>query len=170
MAGIVRGRQTAQTGSEGIVVFLIGMRINRLWQLWKWVPVFSAMARMLPELMRDRSLGLVGRPRTLLSGRVILVQQYWSSFDALEAYARHPDRRHLPAWRAFNRRVRDNGSVGIFHETYRVAPGSSETVYVNMPPFGLGGAVGLVPVPAGSTSAAQRLGERSADTPPVEPY
>lgn len=170
MAGIVRGRQTARPGSEEIVVFLIGMRINRLWQVWKWVPVFAAMGRMLPELLGDRSLGLVGRPRTFLSGRVIMVQQYWSSFDALEAYARHPDRRHLPAWRAFNRRVRNNGSVGIFHETYRIPPGASETVYANMPSFGLASAVGAVPVATGSSSAAQRLGERSEDTPPVEPY
>ncbi|MGO0577562.1 monooxygenase family protein [Ornithinimicrobium panacihumi] len=29
--------------------------------------------------------------------------QYWRSVDHLYAYARQPDARHLPAWRAFNR-------------------------------------------------------------------
>jgi len=170
MAGIVRGRQTARPGADGVVVFLIGMRINRVWQVWKWVPVFTAMARMLPELLRNRDLGLLGRPRTFVSGRVIEVQQYWSSFEALEAYARDPDRRHLPAWRAFNRRVGGNGAVGIFHETYRVGPGDLETVYVNLPPFGLAAAVGAEAVVAGAQSAAQRLGTRAEDSPPVEPY
>ena len=46
----------------------------------------SAMPRMIAELMKDRSLGMVGRPRTFVSGRTILVWQYWSSFEQLEAY------------------------------------------------------------------------------------
>lgn len=170
MGRTVRGRQTATPGPDGVVVFLIGMRINRLWQVWKWFPVFTAMAGMLPELMRDRSLGLLGRPRTFVSGRIIEVQQYWRSFEELEAYARDPQRRHLKAWRSFNRRVRGNGSVGIFHETYRIAPTACETLYANMPPFGLADAVGAGPVGGGAQSAAQRLGERSEDTPPVDPY
>jgi hypothetical protein len=170
MPAIVRGRQTASPVPEGVVVFLIGMRINRLWQVWKWLPVFLAMARMLPELMRNRDLGLLGRPRTFVSGRVIEVQQYWRSFEALESYARDPAGRHLPAWRAFNRRVAGNGSVGIFHETYRIAAGAAESVYVNLPAFGLAAAVGAVPVMAGAQSAAQRLGIRADDSSPVEPY
>lgn len=170
MARVERGRHSATPGPDGVVVFLIGMRINRLWQVWKWVPVFAAMAGMLPELMRDRSLGLLGTPRTFVSGRVIEVQQYWQSFEALEAYARDPSRRHLPAWRAFNRRIRDNGSVGIFHETYRIGPGGCETLYANMPPFGLGAAVGSARVRSGSQSAAERLGEQRSGPPPVDPY
>ena len=159
----------AAPGSEGLVVFLIGMRINRLWQVWRWFPVFAAMAGMLPELMRDRSLGLLGRPRTFVSGRIIEVQQYWASFEALEAYARDPERRHLPAWRAFNRRSHGNASVGIFHETYRIGPGQAESVYVNMPHFGLAEAVGATEVGSGRHTAAQRLGLRAVDTPPIEP-
>ena len=45
---------------------------------------------------------------------------------------------HLPAWKSFNRSVGTDGSVGIWHETYSVAPGTYENVYANMPPFGLG--------------------------------
>jgi hypothetical protein len=108
------------------------MRINRFWQFWRWLPVFLAMPRMVNELRRDPSLGLLGRPGYFTSGRVFLLIQYWRSFDDLERYAREPEGRHLNAWRAFNRRVRDNGSVGIFHETYRVPTHAVETFYGNM--------------------------------------
>jgi len=63
--------------------------------------------------------------------------QYWRSLEQLQAYARSSDREHLPAWAAFNRAVGMKGDVGIWHETYPVRPGDYETVYVNMPVFGL---------------------------------
>ncbi len=170
MSHIQRGRQSAAPGVDGTVLFLIGMRVNRLWQVWRWLPVALAMPRMLAELARDPSLGLVGRPRTLLSGRTVLVWQYWDSFESLDAYARAGDRAHLPAWRVFNRRIKDNGSVGIYHETVLLSEGSVETVYVNMPPIGLGAAVGTVPAGRRGETAGVRLGRRYADTPPVPPY
>jgi Domain of unknown function (DUF4188) len=37
-----------------LVVYLIGMRINRPWRPDLWLPVFSAMPRMLAELMKDK--------------------------------------------------------------------------------------------------------------------
>jgi len=171
MAAINRGRYTADvSGHDEVVVFLIGMRINRLWQFWRWLPVFVAMPRMMIELAKDRSLGLLGRPRTFVSGRVVLVLQYWDSFAALEHYARSREHRHLPAWRSFNRRIRGNGSVGIWHETYRVTAGSSETLYANMPAFGLAAATSDVPVGRGHQTAAQRIGVRHEDSPPIAPY
>jgi hypothetical protein len=171
MPEIIQGRRTADlAGRDDVVVFLIGFRINHIWQLWRWLPVFLAMPRMIVELVKDPSRGLLARPRTLVSGRVVLLVQYWNSFGDLERYARDPRAEHLPAWRAFNRRIRDNGSVGIFHETYRVAAGAAETVYVNMPAFGLAGATSSIPVGAGRHTAAARLGVRSDDTAPVAQY
>jgi hypothetical protein len=159
MSTVVKDRQTADLDDrEGLVVFLIGMRINRLWQFWRWLPVLGAMPRMLTELIRDPSRGLLGRPRTFVSGRVVMVVQYWRSFEDLERYARDPKAQHLPAWRAFNRRVRDNSAVGIFHETYRVAASEAESVYVNMPVFGLARATAAIPVGHGKQTAAERLG------------
>ncbi len=148
MTRVAKGRHSADiSGEDSVVLFLIGMRINHLWQVWKWVPIVKAMVTMLAELAKAPDLGLLGRPRTFLSGRVILVQQYWKSFDHLDHYARSPDQAHLPQWRKFNRKVRDNGAVGIFHETYRIREGGAETVYANMPVFGL--AAATVHVPAG---------------------
>lgn len=99
----------------GFVVFLIGMRVNKLHRPDKWMPVASAMGRMLPELEADPSLGLLGT-RTRWAGRHIDLIQYWRSFEHLHAYARARDAAHLPAWRAYNRAVRDNDAVGVWHE------------------------------------------------------
>ena len=170
MAKINKGRFAADTGADGKVLFLIGMRINRLWQVWKWLPVFVAMPRMLVELQKDRSLGLVGKPRTMLSGRVVMVWQYWESFEKLEAYSRAADKAHLPAWRAFNKKVRDNGSVGIFHETVVLADNRVETVYGNMPVFGLAAVTGAVPAARRGQSARGRITGDDSAAPVVEPY
>lgn len=171
MATVVAGRRTADLADrDEVVVFLIGMRINRLRQVRRWLPVLMAMPRMIVELAKDPSRGLLSRPRTFLSGRTVLLVQYWNSFEELERYARDPKAEHLPAWRAFNKKIRDNGSVGIFHETYRISAANSETVYANMPAFGLAGATSLVPLKGGRHTAAARLGERADDRAPVEPY
>lgn len=170
MGSINRGRYAADAGADGTVLFLIGMRINRLWQVWKWMPVFVAMPRMIAELMRSPDLGMVGRPRTFLSGRTILVWQYWASFEKLAAYARDSDRAHLPAWRAFNSKVRDNGSVGIYHETIVLSDATVETVYGNMPTFGLAMVTGAVPARDRGQTARARLTGDTSEVPAVEPY
>ncbi|MFZ1062500.1 MAG: DUF4188 domain-containing protein [Acidimicrobiales bacterium] len=170
MAQVNKGRYSADVGADGVVLFLIGMRINRLWQFWRWIPVFVAMPRMLAELQRQRSLGLVGKPRTFVSGRVILVWQYWQSFEKLEAYARASQNLHLPAWRAFNRRVKATGSVGIYHETVLLSDTTVETVYANMPTFGLSAVTGSVVASTRGQSAGVRLGKRTDDESPVSPY
>jgi len=168
--GINKGRCSADVGAEGKVLFLIGMRINRLWQVWKWLPVFVAMPRMLIELQKDRSLGLVGKPRTFLSGRTILVWQYWDSFEKLDAYAKSTSLSHLPAWRSFNKRVRDNGSVGIFHETVVLSDATVETVYGNMPVMGLASVTGAVPASKRGQTSRDRLIGGDGPQPAVDPY
>lgn len=171
MAAINEGRYSADTGADGKVLFLIGMRLNQLWRPWRWLPVLAAMPRMLLELQKDPGLGLVGRPRTFLSGRTVLVWQYWASFEQLEAYARSQSAAHLPAWRSFNAKVRDNGSVGIYHETVLLSDATVETVYGNMPTFGLGAVTGAVPAKMrGQTARSRITGTTEAAAPPVAPY
>jgi hypothetical protein len=153
------GRLTADAPS-GTVVFLIGARFNRLRRPRSWWPVLTAMPRMLAELQRHPELGLLSA-QLFRSGRTVLVLQYWRSTDDLDRYARARDHAHLPAWREFNRRVRDNGDVGIFHETYVVPAGSVETLYGNVPPTGLAAAHGSVPrgTRLQQTAAAERMGQ-----------
>lgn len=155
MTGIRAERLCAEVEGE-FVVFLIGMRINRFWKVWSWFPVFLAMPRMLMELERTPQLGLL-HFRGHFGLRNFMVLQYWRSFEALEAYARNADQAHLPAWQAFNKAVGSNGDVGIWHETYVVRPGSYETIYNNMPPWGLGVAGRLVEARGHRKAARERL-------------
>ena len=83
MTKINKGRYSADIGADGKVLFLIVMRFNQLWKPWKWLPVFIAMPRMLIELQKNPSIGMVGKPRTFLSGRTVFVWQYWNSFEQL---------------------------------------------------------------------------------------
>ena len=76
--------------------------------------------------------------------------------DRLYDYASNRDAAHRPAWTAFNQRARKApGAVGIWHETFQVA--RAESIYVGMPPSGLGAATTLVPVGKRSDRAAQRI-------------
>ena len=166
MATVEQGRVTAP-GGQDVVVFLIGMRINRLRDVRQWGPVFVAMPRMLRELGARPELGLL-HAQNFLSGRTLQVVQYWQSVEQLYAYSKAADSEHLPAWRAFNRRARGAGpSVGIFHETYVVPASGQESISVNMPPHGLLAALGSVPVGRRGESAAHRLDSSRADEPVV---
>lgn len=156
MATIAPGRVAAPAPPEGTVVFLIGMRVNQLRDVRRWVPVVRAMPAMLRELRSDPDSGLLDA--TLwIGGRTVLVTQYWTSFEKLDTYARDRDRLHRPAWHEFNVRSRGNTAVGVFHETYVVGPGRAESIYVNMPTMGLGKAVGSLPADQIGEGATQRL-------------
>ena len=149
-----KDRLTAKMDGN-FVLFLIGMRINQPLKVHKWMPVFFAMPRMINELKRQPELGLIHAEAWF--SRTIIVVQYWRSLEQLLAYAKNPDAGHLPAWKAFNKAIGTNSSVGIWHETYVVSQGSYENIYVNMPPFGLGRAGTLHSVTEGKQSAADRL-------------
>jgi Domain of unknown function (DUF4188) len=155
MADVFADRYTARV-EKPVVLFLIGMRFNNLLAVGKWFPVARAMPRMLAELAKKPEVGLLFY-RTYISGRVILVQQYWESFDKLLAYAHDRSGQHFPAWAAFNRAVGTDGSVGIWHETYLVEPGKSECIYANMPRFGLAAAALHVKAEGRLAAARSRL-------------
>jgi fumigallin biosynthesis monooxygenase-like protein len=147
-------RMTAWFEGE-VVVFLIGMRINRLWKIHKWLPVALAMPRMVKELAAAPEYGFLAAEQWL--GNPTIMVQYWRSFEHLERYARNRSAEHLPAWAAFNRAVASNGDVGIWHETYRIRPGDYECIYNNMPTFGLARATTAVPAAGARESARGRL-------------
>jgi len=155
MARVFPGRYTAQS-DEPFVVFLIGMRINRLWAVGKWMRVAAAMPKMLAELKHDLSLGLL-HFEIFFYWRGVAVLQYWRNFEQLHAYAHARNAAHLPAWAEFNRRVGASGVVGIWHETYTVAPGQYECIYANMPRFGLAAAAKHASVTGRLDSARSRL-------------
>lgn len=153
---IFNEHMTAQMEGD-FVVFLIGMRINRPWKFWKWLPVSRAMPKMIKELMEDGQRGFLSGQFWL--GRTIISVQYWKSAEDLMAYARDKDSAHLPAWREFNRQIGNSGDVGIWHETYVVKQGAYEAIYMNMPVFGLAQAGGHIAARGAKRYARGRLGQ-----------
>lgn len=165
--GIFAGRYTADIEGD-FVVFLIGMRFNKPWKAHKWLPVATAMPKMLRVLDRHPELGCLGYHQWV--GRTTMLVQYWRDFESLDRFARDETLPHLEPWRRFNRAVRASGDVGIYHETFRVRAGEYEAVYGNMPAFGLAAAARHVPVAQKAQTAAVRIGAAAADEPAVEPY
>jgi hypothetical protein len=162
------GRWAATQEGE-MVVFMIGMRINRPWKVRQWWPVFTAMPKMLKWLEQHPQAGLLHTEQAIKSPLSPMLVQYWRSFEDLERFARSPDAPHLAAWKRFNAAISDSGDVGIWHETYKIAPGASESIFGNMPATGLGVAGDLAPI--GSTAtAAKRIGARDVDQAPVDAY
>lgn len=154
---VQRGRFTHDqaVAGDGMVVFLIGMRINTWWKVTSWFPVLMAMGPMLAELSEDKGKGLLGF-RALLGGGGPTVVQYWRDVDSLYAYAGDREATHHPAWMTFMKRAaRTNGAVGIWHETFPVR--AAESVYVDMPPTGLSAMTGPVPVTRRTDKARDRL-------------
>jgi hypothetical protein len=152
---IVEGRQTAAYDGE-VVVFVIGFRVNKLRAFRQWLPVARAMVPMLRELTADKDSGLLGF-RTFPGLRTTTMIQYWESAEKLQAFANDPGRTHRPAWTNFFKYAYQSNNVGIYHETYVVPAGHTETIYGNMPVLGLGKVAGVVPVNGRGQTAAERL-------------
>ena len=154
MAKTINQRMTAEIEGD-FVVFLIGMRINRFWKFHKWIPVAKAMPKMIKELSIKPESGFLGFQ--IYGGIPPVIVQYWRSFEHLEAYAKDKNGFHYPAWKEFNTKIKSNGDVGIWHETYKVSTGDYECIYNNMPKYGLGKVGELIPAIGKRESAADRI-------------
>lgn len=159
MTSVIPGRFTAQT-EQPFVVFLIGMRVNQFTAFSKWVPVAQAMGPMLKTLHQHPEKGFLGGENFFrIFPIATLLLSYWRSFEDLEQFARNPSEPHLQAWQRFTRAVGNDGSVGIWHETYLVEAGNYEAIYANMPVFGLAAATQHAPITGRRETAAGRVGK-----------
>ena len=155
MASFKKQRLTTHP-QDDFVLFIIGMRINSYWKIWEWLPVFLSMPKMLKELYKNSDLGFMNG-QYHFGIRYVWILQWWKSFEHLESYAHSKNHNHLPAWKTFNEKAGRTGSVGIWHETYKVGRYDSETMYINMKPKGLGAAIGAVPVESKYNTARSRI-------------
>lgn len=154
MADVNRGRWSAEIDGD-FVVFIIGARANKPWQLIRILRDLGGrrgMNHMLKYLSEHPEKGLLGYETMGLA-----IVQYWRSFAHLEAFAKDAEDPHLWAWRNYWRRVGKDDRTGIWHETFLVRDGEYEAIYGNMPAKGLGKATTLVPLTEAS-SARGRLG------------
>ena len=128
-----------------IVIFLVGMRFLSWRALPTALQTFARMPQMLAELERDPSLGCLGSSVAFVAWGATITQ-YWRSSAALEDFARKKTGSHLAAWQWFNALGRTSHGVGVWHESYRVVTGASESMYVNMPRVGLAATSGHHPM------------------------
>lgn len=154
-AQIVPGRHTAAYEGD-LVVFLIGMRVNRWRALRHWPRIFRAMGPMINDLSSDPTSGLLGF-RVMFGWREVTLVQYWRDSDSLQAFAGDPAGPHRPAWLDYFRGAHASAAVGVWHETYVVAAGGHESIFLNMPRTGLGAVGGVVPVGRRGDSFGERL-------------
>ena len=154
-ASIIDGRHQADLDGQ-VVVFPIGMKINRLWAVHRWLRPTVDTARMWWHLQRNRPQGYLGG-YLFVYARGVGMMQYWRDFDALEAFSRDDSQPHLKAWRQLVHQTADDQTFGYWHETYVVDASTAETIYGSMPPFGLSEAVGHAPIGGRSETARGRL-------------
>jgi len=154
MTEINQGRWTAQIEGD-FVVFIIGARLEKthpLRSLRDLGEFKNGMRAMLAHLTQHPEKGLLGYQNAGISTMVI---QYWRSFETLEAFARDDGDPHLATWRSYRKRVATSDRTGIWHETYLVRAGEYESIYGNMPPYGLGKAAELVKIGADSRARSR---------------
>lgn len=159
MAHIYPGRYTAMA-DEPFIVFAIGMRLNRLWAVHRWLrPVIDTcrIVRLMSSAPPDGYLG----GQLFFYWRGVGILQYWRGFDQLEAFAKDRDQPHLAAWRHLLNQTESDQTFGYWHETYRVDPRSYECIYGSMPRFGLAAATRHIPLTERIDSARDRLGPNS---------
>jgi Domain of unknown function (DUF4188) len=157
MSEIFPGRYTAEIDSS-FVVFLIGLRVNQFWNFRKWFWVANAMPPMLKILAENPEKGLLGwESYYRFSPLSSIIVSYWRSFEDLERFARDPAQPHAPAWHRFNQEIGASDSVGIWHETYLVQAGQYETIYGNMPQYGLAAATKHISLSERTNSARGRI-------------
>lgn len=159
---IFNGRYTARIEGD-FVVFLIGARVNAWNKIGKLAWIGQANNAMYQVLASKPEYGYLGGEmfnRDFFRESITI--SYWRSYEHLEQFARSKDDPHLEAWRRFNREIANDGSFGIWHETYLVKAGNYETVYGNMPRFGLAKAAEHLPMVGRKQTARGRLtGEES---------
>lgn len=167
--GIYNGRYSAKIEGD-FVVFLIGARLNSLRHFRKMSWVGNAFGEMTNYLLQHPEKGLLHAEGFFRFFPVTsLTVMYWRSFEELENFARDRNDPHLEAWRRFNQEIRDDGSIGIWHETYLVKANNFETIYGNMPRFGLAGAGEHLPAGQHRHTARGRVEDKSYE-PPVQVY
>jgi len=128
-----------------IVVYINGMRLNKLRAILQWILAGRKLAQMFERLEADPDSGFLGYQPAFTGIRTGAAIQYWRSLEDLKRFARDRDDLHVPAWKWYNEKVDAGGGVGFWAELYIVENDNYETFYRNIQPLGLGTVGGLRP-------------------------
>jgi hypothetical protein len=137
--GSVRPGKVIADNGEPIVVFVVGLRINRWRAVRYWVPLVLTMPGMLHALTRVPDGGLLGYRLLLGPGpRQAAILQYWRRPEELHQFASEFAGPHRSAKRRYWWHYGSTDAVGVWHELLVSAEGQHHGMYGNMPPTGLG--------------------------------
>jgi hypothetical protein len=138
-ADAIRPGKVVTGDAEPVVMFLLGIRINRWRSVRRWLPLVLTIPGMLGDLVRTPDSGLLGYRLLIGPGpRQAMVVQYWRRTDDLHRFARDATGPHRPAQRRFWWHYGSSEAIGVWHEVVVTAEGGHHGVYGNMPPTGLG--------------------------------
>ena len=168
MGEVKPGRFTAQVDGPFVVV-RVGIRVNRFFLFWKWIPTLRATVPLLRALLRVQAPGLLGGFTLLYWQSSIGIIQYWRSFDDLERFAHSKESGYHALWSRYQASPGANGSVGLWYEVFSVEPARYEVVYDNTPVIGLAAATEHVPAVGRRETARRRLGGESEPAVPNPP-
>jgi hypothetical protein len=143
---------------EELCLVRLGLVVRKLRALPFASKIGRAIQRSTSEAIASGA-GLLASDRFFFGWTHFGVFQYWSSFEALDAWSHRAP--HSEWWRAANDRMRTKEDFGIYHETYLVPRLGVESIYLNCPGIGLSG-FGLLGDAVGpSTTSRDRLGRRA---------
>jgi hypothetical protein len=135
----VRPGKVVVDNTEPVVVFLLGIRINRWRGIRHWLPLVLTIPSMLRELASAPEGGLLGYRVLLGPGpRQAMLVQYWRRAEDLHSFARDGAGPHRAAQHRYWWHYGSSASVGVWHEMLIAAEGAHHAMYGNMPPMGLG--------------------------------
>ena len=143
---------------EELCLVRVGLMVRKLRALPYAARLVRAIDRSAVEAIGSGA-GLLSSERFRFGWAHFGVIQYWSSFDALDAWSHRPP--HSDWWRDALDRMRQRGDLGVYHETFLVPKAGVESIYLNCPPVGLSsfGVKGEAVGP--STTSRDRLGRRA---------
>ncbi len=143
---------------EELCLVRLGILVRRL-TAWPYVlRLGRAIQRASDEATRDGS-GLLQSDRMIVGPGHFVVLQYWSSFEALEAWSHRPP--HSEWWKGAVERMRTKSDFGIYHETYLIPRNGLESIYLNAPPVGLSAFGPTAPAVGRMTTSRDRLDRRA---------
>ncbi|WP_198665704.1 monooxygenase family protein [Haloprofundus halophilus] len=145
MAEIFRERMAAEM-DDGVVIYINGIRLNKLSALPHWLLANWKVARMFKELEADPKSGFLGYTPIFLGLRKGAAMQYWRSLEDLQRFATEQNGPHVSAWKWYNEKVDPDGGLGFWAELYVVDGDSFETFFRNVPPIGIGKYAKMVPM------------------------
>ncbi|KAI4157352.1 MAG: hypothetical protein LQ342_008346 [Letrouitia transgressa] len=147
----------ASETSEGVVMFLLGARLNH--PLGKLGPGAVQVNEVFNDMWREAEQnsskwGYLGRTATLVDfsdterAPTIWIS-YWKDLKGLQKFSEGAA--HRLGQNMYNSKKLP--FVGIMHETYYAPKGCWETIYDNMPPWGLGKCTAKIPAKGDSRDA-----------------